>query len=318
MAGASAGSARWPAAARAAERHAGPMAADSSRDTGPDTPPDVVPGKAGRFADLKLRIITGAAAAAVGLGLMWLGGVWAMLLIALVSGLMMTEFRAITLQSGADRSRTEVPILIGGVVGGVAVAHFYGFPVALRWLVWSLVAALIADLVVGRRKAMSWGIIGGAYIGLAAIGLLYLREEEPHGLVTVVWLVIVVAAADVGGYFAGRLIGGPKLWPQVSPKKTWAGAAGGIGLAMFAGGLLSLATAGTHFVAILIVSALAAVISQGGDLAESAFKRHFGVKDSGRLMPGHGGALDRFDGLMAAALAAALVTWWRGQSVLIW
>ena len=138
------------------------------------------------------------------------------------------------------------------------------------------------------------------------------------GKVPALWLFLVVVSADVGGYFAGRLIGGPKLWPRVSPKKTWAGAGGGIGLAVLLGGLFSWATSGTYFLQVCVVSAGAAVVSQVGDLAESALKRHFGVKDSGRLLPGHGGALDRFDGLIAAALVVALIVWWRGQTIFIW
>ena len=141
---------------------------------------------------------------------------------------------------------------------------------------------------------------------------------EPHGLITAFWVFLVVAAADVGGYFAGRLIGGPKLWPRVSPGKTWAGIGGGVALAVGLGGVFSWATTGTHFAYVGAVSAGVAVLSQVGDLAESALKRHFGVKDSGRLLPGHGGALDRFDGLVAVVLAVALVAWWRGTTVLIW
>ena len=137
-------------------------------------------------------------------------------------------------------------------------------------------------------------------------------------LLTALWVFLVVAAADVGGYFAGRLIGGPKLWPRVSPNKTWAGAGGGAALAVGLGGLFSWATTGTYFVQVCAVSAGVAVLSQGGDLAESALKRHFGVKDSGRLLPGHGGALDRFDGLAAAVLAVALITWWRGTTIFVW
>jgi phosphatidate cytidylyltransferase len=165
---------------------------------------------------------------------------------------------------------------------------------------------------------MGWGVAGGAYIGIAGIGFLYLRAMEPHGLITALWVFLVVAAADVGGYFAGRLIGGPKLWPRVSPNKTWAGTGGGAALAIGLGGLFSWATTGTYYLQVCTVSAAAAVLSQGGDLAESALKRHFGVKDSGRLLPGHGGALDRFDGLLAAVLAVALIAWWRGQTVFIW
>ena len=277
--------------------------------------PSDVPSR--RFADLKTRIISGIGAAVVGLTLVYLGGVWAMLLIALVSGAMIWEFRSITLHGGGACG-FDVAFLLLGVVGGVVVAQLWSWPAGFVWLAWSLVAGAVTDLAAGRRRAMGWGVAGGAYIGAAGIGFLYLRAMEPYGLSTALWVFLVVAAADVGGYFAGRLIGGPKLWPRVSPKKTWAGTAGGVVLAVGLGGLFSWATTGTYLLQVCAVSAGAAVLSQGGDLAESALKRHFGVKDSGRLLPGHGGALDRFDGLVAAVLVVALFAWWRGQTVFIW
>jgi phosphatidate cytidylyltransferase len=269
-----------------------------------------------RFADLKTRVISAIAAAVVGVVLLYLGGVWTMLLIALVTGAMIWEFRSITLRGGEDGGGTI--FLLGGVVGGVVVAQFWSVPGGLVWLCWSLAVAAVADLVTGRRAAMGWGLAGGAYLGAAGIGFLFLRGMEPYGFITALWLFLVVAAADVGGYFAGRLIGGPKLWPRVSPKKTWAGAGGGVALAVVLGAVFSWATTGTYFLQVCVVSAGVAMLSQCGDLAESALKRHFGVKDSGRLLPGHGGALDRFDGLVAAILVVALVTWWRGQTVFIW
>jgi phosphatidate cytidylyltransferase len=278
------------------------------------TPPDQ---PARRFADLKTRIISSLGAATVGLTLVWLGGVWTMLLMALVCGAMIWEFRSITLHGGGACG-FDVAFLLAGVVGGVVVAQLWSWPAGFIWLAWSLAAGAGADLAAGRRRALGWGVAGGAYIGAAGIGFLYLRAMEPYGFDTALWVFLVVAAADVGGYFAGRLIGGPKLWPRVSPNKTWAGTGGGVALAVALGGLFSWATTGTYFAVVGAISAGVAVLSQGGDLAESALKRHFGVKDSGRLLPGHGGALDRFDGLVAAVLVVALIAWWRGQTVFIW
>ena len=169
-----------------------------------------------------------------------------------------------------------------------------------------------------RGTGIFWCVIGGLYIGAAAIAFLALRAAEPYGLLSILWAALVVIAADVGGYFAGRMIGGPKLWPAVSPKKTWAGLGGGVGLAFLVGGVFSWATTGTYFYQACVVSMVAAVVSQGGDLAESALKRQFQVKDASGLIPGHGGVLDRLDGHMAALLVAAAVTFWRGQAVFIW
>jgi phosphatidate cytidylyltransferase len=161
-------------------------------------------------------------------------------------------------------------------------------------------------------------VAGTLYIGAAAMAFVLLRGFEPFGFLSIIWAALVVVAADVGGYFAGRMIGGPKLWPAVSPNKTWAGLIGGIVLAMLVGFVFSGATTGTYFYQVGTVSALAALLAQAGDLAESALKRRFGVKDAGTLMPGHGGLLDRLDGHMVAILVAAALTFTRGQAVFIW
>ena len=167
----------------------------------------------------------------------------------------------------------------------------------------------------GRTRVL---ICGAIYICLVGYLFVWLRGQEPYGLLSILWAVVVVTATDVGGYFAGRMIGGPKLWPAVSPKKTWAGMLGGVTLAFLVGGVFSWATTGTYFYQVCIVSMIAAVVSQGGDLAESALKRHFSVKDASSLIPGHGGVLDRLDGHIAAILVAAVVTGWRDQAVFIW
>ena len=135
-----------------------------------------------------------------------------------------------------------------------------------------------------------------------------LREVPDRGLSIIVWLVLIVIATDVGAYFAGRLIGGPKLWRRVSPGKTWAGAVGGVLMAVFAASMFHIgANEPVTFASVVAAAALSA-ISQAGDLGESAYKRKFGVKDSGRILPGHGGLLDRLDGLLAATIALGLIT----------
>ena len=165
---------------------------------------------------------------------------------------------------------------------------------------------------------MSWGLVGGTLIGGAGIALLYLRSLDTLGFETALWVLLVVIGADIGGYFAGRIFGGPKLWPRVSPNKTWSGAIGGIVLASLLGAAVSAGIEGSNLALVSAFSALVAVTAQAGDLAESAVKRHFRVKDSGVLMPGHGGALDRFDGLITAALAVAAVVWFHGHTILLW
>lgn len=267
-----------------------------------------------RFADLKTRILSAAIAAGLGLTLVWLGGVWTLLLVIMATGAMAWEWRSITLHGGDSCGIDGVP-MIAAVIAGAAAGQFWSWPSGVAMLALSLAVALAVDMGGAGRRGAGWSLLGGAYLGAAGIAFLYLRDD---GFATALWLFLVVAAADVGGYFAGRLIGGPKLWQRISPKKTWAGMVGGVALAVAIGAIVGAATTGTFVLEVCAVSAVIALVSQAGDLAESALKRHFGVKDSGRLLPGHGGALDRFDGLVAAALLAAVASWMRGGSVLIW
>ena len=150
----------------------------------------------------------------------------------------------------------------------------------------------------------AWLLGGLLYIGLAICGFLWMRHQRLWGLETALWLVFVVAATDIGAFFAGRAIGGPKLAPRISPGKTWAGLIGGMALAVVVSGIFA-ACVGAGIVGVAAFAAPVAVVAQAGDLLESAAKRQFGVKDSGQLLPGHGGLLDRFDGLAAATLLVA-------------
>jgi len=283
-----------------------------------------------RFADLRQRVISAVPLAGGAFLLLWLGGIWSAALTALLIGAMAWEWRAMVAPGpGRDPGRDPAKDPASGpafgqvlgvvaAAGAVAAAHFGGMAWGAAWLGAGLGLGLIIDFARRERRQALWSVAGLAPIGVAGLAFLWLRAFEPYGFLTAFWIILVVAAADMGGYFAGRLIGGPKLWPKVSPKKTWAGLGGGVALAFVLGGLFSWATTGTYFHEVCTVSAVAALLAQLGDLAESAAKRRFAVKDSGTLIPGHGGALDRFDGLMAATLVAALVTHWRGQTVFIW
>ena len=152
-----------------------------------------------------------------------------------------------------------------------------------------------------HRPLLAAGLL---YVGLALVALLWLRGwTAVEGRWAVLFVVLVVWASDIGAYAAGRLLRGPKLAPALSPAKTWSGAVGGLVAAIIVG---ELAAAGPGMAAGM-VAALLSVVCQAGDLLESGIKRHVGVKDSGRLIPGHGGLLDRLDGLLAAAPVAAIV-----------
>ncbi len=154
---------------------------------------------------------------------------------------------------------------------------------------------------------MGWLIAGAFYIGLPCWALLLIRADPAHGRETLFWLLAVVWASDTGAYAFGRLIGGPKLAPVISPNKTWAGLAGGISMAAVIGVGSAFILDHTAILALAGWSALTGAVSQAGDLVESWVKRHFGVKDTGNLIPGHGGLLDRVDGLLVAALGVAAI-----------
>lgn len=159
----------------------------------------------------------------------------------------------------------------------------------------------------GRPRQARLALAGMVYLGVPVVCLAALRLR-PGGLVLMLFLVALVSGCDVGAYLVGRLVGGPKLAPRISPGKTWSGAAGGLGCGL-AGGVLVALAAGlrAELATIAALALLLAVVAELGDLAESAIKRRFGVKDTGRLLPGHGGLLDRFDGLLATAPVACLL-----------
>ncbi len=163
-----------------------------------------------------------------------------------------------------------------------------------------------------RRRPAAWLVPAGfAYILPAVAALLWLRAPEPGGFGAVLFVLCVVWASDVGAYMVGRLVGGPKLAPAISPGKTWSGGFGGLVAAALVGVAAGRLGQGDPRAAMLTATALG-VVAQAGDLLESALKRHFGVKDSGTLIPGHGGLLDRLDAVLLAAPAAALVSAIRG------
>lgn len=263
----------------------------------------------GRFEDLLTRSLTGLVLGALTLAAAAVGGVWNALFFGVAAAAMVWEMARIT---GAP---TGIPVicLIAAAFASVLVTE----ATLLRFGMLVLLAGAGLALATGPRRD-PWLLGGFAWIGLAMCCVEGLRDDPVYGFEAVLWLFLTVIASDVGGYFGGRLIGGPKLWPRLSPKKTWAGSLAGMALAALVGALFSRMTTGTFVEEVVPVSALVAFVAQLGDLGESALKRRFGAKDSSGLLPGHGGVLDRLDGLMAAAIVSAAITFARGKSIFIW
>ncbi|MCX7380252.1 MAG: phosphatidate cytidylyltransferase [Alphaproteobacteria bacterium] len=184
------------------------------------------------------------------------------------------------------------------------------------WTVLVLIAGLLM-MREWRAMARNWPYWASLPAGLlwilpAVLSLEWLRAREPGGMGNVLFLLCVVWASDIGAYMLGRLVGGPKLAPSISPGKTRSGAVGGL-LAAIGVGAAAAALGDGVFATSMAIAAVLGVISQAGDLLESAAKRHFGVKDSGNLIPGHGGLLDRLDAVLTVAPAAAALVLWRGE-----
>ncbi|MFL6835735.1 MAG: phosphatidate cytidylyltransferase [Bradyrhizobium sp.] len=181
-----------------------------------------------------------------------------------------------------------------------------------------LIGASLAILAIGlvatallAPERRNWAATGLFYAGAAEVASVLVRLDSAKGFVALMFVLLIVWVTDIGGYFAGRGIGGPKLWPRVSPKKTWAGAIGGfVASLVVACGFAAFDLGRTG--ALLVLGAILSVASQFGDLFESAVKRRFGVKDSSQMIPGHGGLLDRLDGFVAAIVFAAIFGFLRG------
>ena len=260
------------------------------------------PAKAGAMADLAPRLVSGVVMAALALGTLWRGGelfVWFWAIAAIVVG---WEW-----QSLVDAPARWPRVATTGVA--VAAAAFFArrFSPDLSLFV-LLVGAGVAAWLGGEKRRL-WCGFGVIYAGALAVAVIGLRLSL-EGLEAVLWLFAIVWGTDIMAYFGGRALGGPKLWPRVSPSKTWSGFLVGVSCGALAGlGALRArdALVDGAWPGVLALGVITAMLSQGGDLFESSMKRRFGVKDSSHLIPGHGGFMDRLDGFIAAAVFAALV-----------
>lgn len=253
-----------------------------------------------RRSDLGPRTTVGVGLVALALLAVWAGGIFFWLLAVVLALFMMAEWS--DLQHTAPEQKRLAQYALS-----VPLAIMAPIAAGPSFLALGLVAgAAFFTAAVTRRGLLGWGTL---YVGLPVLALLLLRAQ-PGGMGLALWTLATVWATDIGAYFAGRALGGPKLAPRISPSKTWAGLGGGVLSAGLVGLILY------HSVELplrlAIASPFLAVLAQGGDLYESWLKRRAGVKDSGTVLPGHGGFLDRLDGVVPVAPVAALLVLWPG------
>jgi phosphatidate cytidylyltransferase len=253
--------------------------------------------------NLLLRVAAALVMAPLAVAVAYAGGwLWTILVTAAAIGLYVV-WLAVIGERKPRRIVLGILILLG--VGWIDAGHMAAVPV--------VAAVVLGILAVGVFSAerRAWVAAGIGYALAASIASSVVRLDPVLGFAALMLVLLVVWATDIGGYFAGRLIGGPKLWPRVSPKKTWAGAIGGFVASLgVAGGFAAFGFGKT--LPLLLLGTALSVASQLGDLFESAVKRKFGVKDSSHLIPGHGGLMDRLDGFVAAIVLAAIFGFLRG------
>ncbi|SIQ01106.1 phosphatidate cytidylyltransferase [Rhizobium sp. RU20A] len=252
--------------------------------------------------ELKLRVLSGLVMAALVLAATWYGGMAFAILSVLIGLLVYFEWASMT---GLGQRDPE-----GRALGWLAVVST-GISVLVADLETSLVTLLIFTVLAAGwaqfRGRSHWLTAGIVYSGLTAIALAAIRGESAVGLVAMLFVFAVVWSTDILAYFVGRAIGGPKLAPRISPGKTWSGAIGGAFFGIVGGVAVYLSYFASFSVRIVLLALALSCASQVGDLFESFIKRRFGVKDSSHLIPGHGGVMDRVDGLVFACFAALLL-----------
>jgi phosphatidate cytidylyltransferase len=265
--------------------------------------------------NLLLRVAAALVLAPAAVAIAYAGGVLWILLVTLAAVGLYVEWLMIVGTAGARRV----------VVCGVAALLTAGLCLGIGRIDASLLALAVglAGVALLSPRQRHWNAAGFCYAAAAEVASILVRLDQTFGFAGLILILLVVWVTDIGGYFAGRGIGGPKLWPRVSPKKTWAGAVGGFVASLaIAGGFAAfgLGKAGP----LLLLGAILSVASQLGDLLESAVKRRFGVKDSSQIIPGHGGLMDRLDGFVAAVVLAAIFGFLRagadgvGRGLMVW
>jgi phosphatidate cytidylyltransferase len=265
--------------------------------------------------NLLMRIAAALVLAPLAIAMAYAGGWWWAVLVTLAAIGLFVEWLMVTC---AERN---VAVTVSGIVALVLATPFLAVDRVEAALV-VLGLGLIA-VTVRASPPRIWVIAGYLYAAAAQVASVAVRLDQAQGFAALILVLLVVWATDIGGYFAGRGIGGPKLWPRVSPKKTWAGAIGGFAASLaVAIGFSALGHGKT--LPLLVLAAALSIAAQFGDLFESAVKRRFGVKDSSHIIPGHGGVMDRLDGFVAAIVLAAIFGYLRGgvdgvgRALMVW
>ena len=271
--------------------------------------PAVRPAPRRRFGpDLKPRVAAAAVMGGLALATAWIGGFIFAAFWWLAAVVVLWEWQRLI--GGA---RLAERVALGGLF--IALAALFALHNSILGVVAGLVlGAAVVGWLAGPGTGR-WAGVGVLYAGALVASVTLLRISPSYGLAAILWIFAVVWGADVAAYFAGRSIGGPRLWPSVSPGKTWSGAIIGALAGAVLGLMLSAWT--NRFIPLFWLGLATAIVSELGDLFESALKRRFGVKDSGGLIPGHGGLMDRLDAFVAASVFAAVVAGFNSRSSFI-
>ena len=273
----------------------------------------------GNWSDLSQRLVSALVLATVVLLITWSGPIPFALLIGVGAVILCWEWAKMV--RGTDFDELLVLHIIAVLVSCGLVVTGEGTVALLVLLVGPAIKFGMATDRVAKGLAVS--LLGVPYIGLSVIALIWLRDDVEYGFLAILYLFVTVWTVDIFAYISGRTFGGPKFAPRISPKKTWSGFIGGVSAGAIAGMIFGNFIGDTSLVIIGLVSLVIGVISQLGDLFESAFKRHYNIKDASNLIPGHGGLFDRVDGLMFGAMVAALIALYfdaghPGKALLIW
>jgi phosphatidate cytidylyltransferase len=288
---------------------------------------------------LGLRVLSSLVLAPIAIGAVWFGWPFLPALTAAAAAIMAWEWSRLCRAGRPDVGRSDIGqsgaaahgatpagifalepsglVLLAAIVASVAAAAFAATGIAIGLCA---AGAAIVFVLAAREHGVDpvWLASGALWIGLPCVLLLWLATQDGSGRTTLLWMLAIVWATDIGAYGFGSRIGGPRLAPRWSPRKTWAGLLGGMFCAALVGWAAARLLGQPTVLPLVMLSAGLAIVGQFGDLAESVAKRRFGVKDSSDLIPGHGGLLDRLDGLLAVIPAVAFLTALRGGSALTW